>query len=88
VPPVGDFLPGYEASQRYGIGAPRNTPADVVGRLNKEINAALTDSRMKTRLAEIGGEMLPSTPADFGVLIANETEKWAKVVRAANIKPE
>jgi tripartite-type tricarboxylate transporter receptor subunit TctC len=88
VPAVGEFVPGYEASQWYGISAPKSTPPEVVDRLNKEINAALTDPRMKVRLAELGGVPTPMTPAEFGKLIADETEKWGKVVRAANIKPE
>ena len=88
LPTVADFVPGYEASQWYGLAAPRNTPAAIVGRLNKEINAAIADPAMKGRLAAIGGEPLPGTPAEFGRLIADETEKWAKVVRAAGIKPE
>jgi tripartite-type tricarboxylate transporter receptor subunit TctC len=88
LPTVGDFVPGYEASQWYGIAAPANTPADIVGRLNKEINAAIADPGMKARLAAIGGEPLPGSPAEFGKLIAEETEKWAKVVRSAGIKPE
>jgi len=85
---VGDFLPGYEASQWYGIGAPRNTPAEIIDKLNKEINAGLVDPRMKARFADIGGTVLPGSPADFGKLIAEETEKWGKVIRAANIKAE
>ena len=88
VPTVGDFVPGYEASQWYGIGAPKNTPAEIIDTLNSEINAALADPGMKARLAAIGGEPLPGSPAEFGKLIADETEKWAKVVRAAGIKPE
>ena len=88
LPTVADFLPGYEASQWYGISAPKNTPADIVARLNREINAALADPAMKARLAAIGGEPLPGSPAEFGRLIAEETEKWGKVVRAAGIKPE
>ena len=88
LPTVGDFVPGYEASQWYGIGAPKNTPAEIVGKLNKEINAAIADPGMKARFAAIGGEPLPGSPAEFGKLIAEETEKWAKVVRAAGIKPE
>jgi tripartite-type tricarboxylate transporter receptor subunit TctC len=88
LPPVADFVPGYEASQWYGISAPRNTPAEIVDRLNKEINAAIVDPGMKAKLAAIGGEPLPGSPADFGKLIADETEKWGKVVRAAGIKPE
>jgi tripartite-type tricarboxylate transporter receptor subunit TctC len=88
VPPVGDFVPGYEASQWYGLAAPRNTPAVIIERLNTEINAALADPKMKARFADIGGEPLAGAPAAFGSLIAAETEKWAKVVRAANLKPE
>jgi tripartite-type tricarboxylate transporter receptor subunit TctC len=88
LPVVGDFVPGYEASQWYGLGAPRNTPAEIVDRLNKEINAALADPKMKARFADIGGEPLTGTPAAFGSLIAAETEKWGKVVRAAGLKPE
>jgi tripartite-type tricarboxylate transporter receptor subunit TctC len=85
---VSDFVPGYEASSWSGIGVPRNTPADIIDKLNKEINAALADARMKTRLADLGGTVLPGSPADFGKFIADETEKWGKVIRAANIKPE
>jgi len=88
LPVVADFLPGYEASQWYGVGAPKNTPAEIVDRLNKEINAALADPKMKARFADIGGEPLAGSPAEFGKLIAAETEKWGKVVRAANLKPE
>jgi tripartite-type tricarboxylate transporter receptor subunit TctC len=88
VPTVADSLPGYEASQWYGVGAPKQTPAEIVDKLNAEINAALADPAMKARFADIGGEALPGSPADFGRLIAAETEKWGKVVRAANIKPE
>jgi tripartite-type tricarboxylate transporter receptor subunit TctC len=88
LPTVADFVPGYEASQWYGISAPKNTPADIVGKLNREVNAAIADPAMKARFAAIGGEPLPGSPAEFGRLIAEETEKWAKVVRAAGIKPE
>src|SRR6516165_7776555 len=88
IPTVGEFLPGYEASTWYGVGAPKATPAEIVEKLNKEINTALTDAKMKTRLADLGGMMLPGTPTDFGKLVANETEKWAKVVRFAGIKPQ
>jgi tripartite-type tricarboxylate transporter receptor subunit TctC len=87
IPAVSDLLPGYEASQWYGIGAPRNTPAEIIERLNKEINAALVDPKMKARIAEQGGSTLAGSPDDFGKLIAADTEKWAKVIRAANIKP-
>ena len=88
LPTVGDFVPGYETSQWYGICAPRNTPAEIVDKLNKEINAAIADPRMKARFAAIGGEPLPGSPAEFGNLISEETEKWGQVVRAAGIKPE
>ena len=85
---VADFVPGYEASQWYGIGAPSNTPVEIVDKLNKEINAAIADPAMKARFAAIGGEPLPGSPAEFGKLISEETEKWGSVVRAAGIKPE
>ena len=88
LPTVADFLPGYEASQWYGIGAPKNTPAEIVDKLNREINAALTDPGMKSRFADIGGEALAGSPAAFGKLIADETGKSAKVVKCAGIKPE
>ena len=86
VPTVGEFVPGYEASGWYGIGAPKNTPAEIVNRLNSELNAALADPRMKARFADLGVDVLPGSPADFGKLLADETEKWAKVIRTANIK--
>jgi tripartite-type tricarboxylate transporter receptor subunit TctC len=88
VPTVGEFVPGYEASGWYGIGAVRNTPAEIVDRLNGEVNAALADPRMKARFADLGVAVLPGSPADFGKLLADDTEKWAKVIRTANIKPE
>ena len=88
IPAVGDFVPGYEASQWYGFAAPKNTPAEIVDKLNKEINAAIADPAMKARLAAIGGETMPGSPSEFGKLIAEETEKWGKVVRAGGIKPE
>jgi tripartite-type tricarboxylate transporter receptor subunit TctC len=88
LPPVGDFVPGYEASALNGVGAPRDTPAEIVDRLNKEINAALADPKMKARLADLGGTVLPGSPADFGKLVVDETEKWAKVVKFAGVKPE
>ena len=88
VPTVGEFVANYEASGWLGIGAPKNTSEAIVDKLNQEINAALADPRIKARLAELGGSVLPGSPADFGKLIADETEKWGKVIRAANIKPE
>jgi tripartite-type tricarboxylate transporter receptor subunit TctC len=88
VPAVGEFVPGYEASAWYGIGASKNTPADIVDRLNNEINAGLADSQIKARLADLGGGALNGSPTAFGKLIAQETEKWAKVVKFARIKPE
>ena len=88
IPTVGDFVPGYEASGWFGIGAPKNTPAEIIDKLNKEINAGLADPKIKARLADLGGTVLAGSPADFGKLIADETEKWGKVIRAANIKPE
>jgi len=86
IPAVADFVPGYEASGWFGIGAPKSTPAAIVDKLNKEINAALADPGMKARIADLGGVVLPGSPADFGKLIAEETEKWAKVVKFARIK--
>jgi tripartite-type tricarboxylate transporter receptor subunit TctC len=88
IPTVGEFVPGYEASGWQGIGAPRNTPADIVDRLNREVNAGLADPKMKSRLADLGGTVLAGSPAAFEKFIADETEKWAKVIRAANIKAE
>jgi tripartite-type tricarboxylate transporter receptor subunit TctC len=88
IPTVGDFLPGFEASAWSGVGAPKNTPAAIIAKLNKEITAGLADAKLKQRLAEWGAVPMPMTPADFGKLIAEETEKWGKVIRAANIKPE
>ena len=88
IPTVGEFVPGYEASGWQGIGSPRNTPADIVERLNREINAGLADPKMKSRIADLGGTVLPGSPAAFQKFIADETDKWAKVIRAANIKAE
>ena len=88
LPTVGEFVAGYEANGWQGLGAPKNTPADIVDKLNTEINAALADPKMKARLADLGGTVLAGSPGDFGKLIADETEKWAKVIRAANIKAE
>jgi tripartite-type tricarboxylate transporter receptor subunit TctC len=87
-PTVGEFLPGYEASSWFGIGAPKATPAEIVEMLNKEINASLADPKLQARLADLGGTPLVGPPADFGKLIAEETEKWGKVIRASNIKAE
>jgi tripartite-type tricarboxylate transporter receptor subunit TctC len=86
IPTVGEFVPGYEASSWYGIGVPNNTPAEIVENLNKEINAGLTDPKFKVHLTALGGTVLTGSPADFVKLIADETEKWGKVIRAANIK--
>jgi tripartite-type tricarboxylate transporter receptor subunit TctC len=88
VPTVGDFVPGYEATSLFGVGAPKATPVGIIDRLNREINAALEDPKLKTRLLELGGTVLPGSPADFGRLVAEEIEKWGKVIRAANIKAE
>jgi tripartite-type tricarboxylate transporter receptor subunit TctC len=88
IPTVGEFAPGYEASSMYSLGAPKNTPTEIVARLNKEINAGLADPKMKARLADLGATVLALSPADFGKLIAEDTEKWAKVVKFAGIKPE
>jgi tripartite-type tricarboxylate transporter receptor subunit TctC len=88
VPTVGEFVPGYEATAWFGIGAPKNTPADIVAKLNGEINAGLADAKIKERLADLGGEPMPMATADFAKFIVDETEKWGKVVRAAGIKAE
>jgi tripartite-type tricarboxylate transporter receptor subunit TctC len=88
VPTVGEFVPGYEVSTWYGAGAPMGSPAEVIDKINKEINAGLADPKMKARLADLGGITIGGSPGDFGKLIAAETEKWAKVIRTANIKPE
>jgi tripartite-type tricarboxylate transporter receptor subunit TctC len=88
VPTVAEFVPGYESSFWTGVATPKNTPAEIVDTLNKEINAALADPTIKARLVDLGGTPLPGSPADFGKLIADETEKWSKVIRAANIKPD
>ena len=88
IPTVDEFVPGYEASSIFGFGAPKNTPAEIIDKLNKEINAGLADPKIKARLADLDGTVLVGSPADFGKLIAEETEKWGKVIRAANIKPE
>jgi tripartite-type tricarboxylate transporter receptor subunit TctC len=88
IPTLGEFLPGFEASVWFGIGAPRNTPPDIIEKLNKEINTALADPKLKARLAELGGTVLAGLPTDFGKLIADEAEKWGNVIRTLNIKAE
>ena len=88
VPTVGEFVPGYEASGWNGVGAPKNTPVEIIDKLNKEINAALADPAIKARLADLGGTPLSGSPAEFGELVIEETEKWAKVVRFSGAKPE
>ena len=88
VPPIGNFVPGYETSNWYGLGVPRGTPAEIVERLNKEVNAGLADPRLKARLNEVGGTVLTGSPADFGKYIAEETEKWAKVLQFSGTKAE
>jgi tripartite-type tricarboxylate transporter receptor subunit TctC len=88
IPTVGESVPGFEAGDWLGVGAPKNTPAEIIDRLNKEVAAALADPKIKAHFADLGGTPLVLTPAGFGRLLADETEKWAKVIRAANIKPE
>ena len=87
IPTVGEFVPGYEVNAWFGIGAPKGTPAEIIDRLNKQINAGFADPKTKARLADLG-TVLSRSPSDFGKLIADETEKWGKVIRAANIKPD
>jgi tripartite-type tricarboxylate transporter receptor subunit TctC len=88
VPTMSEFIPGYEATAWFGIGAPKDTPTEIIGGLNTEVNAGLADPKIKERLADLGGVPMPMTPVEFGKLIADETEKWSKVVRAANIKAD
>jgi tripartite-type tricarboxylate transporter receptor subunit TctC len=88
IPTVAEFFPGYEASNWYGVGAPKNTPAEIIDKLNKEINAGLSDPKIKARLADLGAMVIAGSPSDFGRLIADETEKWAKVIKSAGIRPE
>jgi tripartite-type tricarboxylate transporter receptor subunit TctC len=88
VPTVAEFVPGYEASGFAGIGVPRNTPDEIIDRLNKELNAGLADSKVKARIVELGGTVLGGTPAEFATIISEATEKWAKVIKFAGIKAE
>jgi tripartite-type tricarboxylate transporter receptor subunit TctC len=88
VPTLSEFIPGFEASQWFGLVAPKDTPPAIIEKLNSEINAALADPRIKARFADLGGTVLPGSPDDFGKLIRDETEKWGKVIRAANIRVE
>jgi len=88
IPPIGEFVPGYEASAAFGLGAPKNTASVIIDKLNAEINAALADAKIKAKLADLGTTVVPGSPADFGKLIAAETEKWGKVVKFAGMKPE
>jgi tripartite-type tricarboxylate transporter receptor subunit TctC len=88
VPTVGEFVPGYETSFWAGIGAPRNTPVEVIDKLNQEINVALADPKVKARIADLGGTVLAGSPDEFGKFIAEDRKKWGKVIRAANIKVE
>jgi tripartite-type tricarboxylate transporter receptor subunit TctC len=87
MPTVAEFVPGYETSAWYGVGVPKATPAEIVDRINREVGAGLADARMKARFADLGGAPMPMTPAEFAKLIADETDKWAKVIRQANLKP-
>jgi tripartite-type tricarboxylate transporter receptor subunit TctC len=88
IPTIGEFVPGYEASAWFGVGAPKSTPAEIIDKLNKEVNAALADAKVRARLADLGSVPMPMTPAEFGKFIGDETEKWGKVVKFAGIKAE
>ena len=88
IPTVGEFVPGYEASFWLGVGAPKATPADIVDKLNREIKAGLADPKIKAQFADLGGDVLALSSAEFGKLIADETEKWGNVIRALNIKAD
>jgi tripartite-type tricarboxylate transporter receptor subunit TctC len=88
IPTIGEFVPGYETSAWFGVGAPKNTPVEIIEKLNKEINAGLADPKLKARLAGLGASGLPGSPADFGKLIADETDKWGKVVKFSGAKPD
>jgi tripartite-type tricarboxylate transporter receptor subunit TctC len=85
---VGEFVPGYEGTAWFGVGVPKNTPKEIVDKLNREINAGLADPKLKARLEELGGVPMSMTPADFGKFITDETEKWSKVVKFADLKVE
>jgi tripartite-type tricarboxylate transporter receptor subunit TctC len=88
VPTIAEFVPGYEASTWAGVGAPRNTPTEIINKLNKEIKAALADPTTRARFADLGAMVLPDSPAEFGTFVAEDIERWSRVIRAANIKPE
>jgi tripartite-type tricarboxylate transporter receptor subunit TctC len=88
LPTVAEFVPGYEASNWYGVGAPKNTPAEIVAKLNTEVNAALADPKLNERLADVGGTVLTGSSAEFGKLIVDETQKWGKVVKSVGIKAD
>ena len=88
IPSLGEFVPGYEASAWQGLGVPKGTPPEIIDKLNIAINAALVDPKLKTRLSDLGGEALAGSPADFGKLIADETDKWARVVKFSGAKPD
>jgi tripartite-type tricarboxylate transporter receptor subunit TctC len=88
IPTVSEFVPGFEATNWFGVAAPKNTPAEIIDKLNKEINIALAEPKIKARLADLGAAPLAGSPADFGKLISQEAEEWGKVIRAANIKPD
>jgi tripartite-type tricarboxylate transporter receptor subunit TctC len=88
IPTVAEFVPGYEGSTWWGVAVPKNTPAEIIDKLNKEINIALADRKLKARFADLGATEFGGSPAEFGMFIADETEKWAKVIRAVNIRPE
>jgi tripartite-type tricarboxylate transporter receptor subunit TctC len=88
VPTVGEFVPGYEATSWFGMGAPKNTPTEIIDKLNEAVNAGLTDPKIKQRLADLGGEPMPMTPAEFSKLVADETDKWARVIKLMGVKPD